>query len=552
MRGRITEPDLPVKRARIDEAQQDIKREESGFLQAQEQSLVRLVEERRSQIMRIEEQTRDLQAQLVEAQKNLTEAEALLARLRCHPSAKTPFADSNPCPIQSEHVKVKTEPDVNHSSNNEKSHLQNGPIKVKSEPDECGQGATSGPNVRAVNTPKSSPTVTIYSESKISGSSSGLPRTSAVTNVKSETWSSAESKSANKVPGSSKREHADLVLSVRGSKAPCYVNVLQPLYFASEHKRKLRSLAINPTSYQICVTSALDGLINVWQIRGKGEDLSLISSIDCRSPGQRRWPEDLAWHPSGESLFACYSADGKDNQVAIINSSGKAKVQFLEEKPHEKGIINSLVFMPSDVEPCFATGGCDHAVVLWKEDISGHWKPKILHKSLHSSAVMGVGGMQHKPLMLSVGLDKRVVGFNTQYCRQDFRHQLDSKALGMIPNPVDLNLFMVQTGFSGRQLRLFDVRMRGSELHAFGWRQESSECQSALISQSWSPDGFHIASGSTDPKVHIFDIRYNSNEPSQSVKAHQKRVFKAAWHHTLPLLISISSDLHVGLLKTIG
>ncbi|KAL6003676.1 hypothetical protein ACLOJK_023910 [Asimina triloba] len=101
----------------------------------------------------------------------------------------------------------------------------------------------------------------------------------------------------------------------------------------------------------------------------------------------------------------------------------------------------------------------------------------------------------------------------------------------------------------GKQLRLFDIRLRQTEIHGFGWKQESSESQSALINQAWSPDGLYITSGSADPMIHIFDIRYNAHSPSQSVKAHQKRVFKAVWHHSLPLLISISSDLNIGLHK---
>lgn len=99
----------------------------------------------------------------------------------------------------------------------------------------------------------------------------------------------------------------------------------------------------------------------------------------------------------------------------------------------------------------------------------------------------------------------------------------------------------------GEQLRLFDIRLRQTEIHVFGWKQESSESQSALINQAWSPDGLYLSSGSADPKIHIFDIRYNGSGPSQSVQAHQKRVFKAVWHQSMPLLTSISSDLNIGL-----
>lgn len=98
-----------------------------------------------------------------------------------------------------------------------------------------------------------------------------------------------------------------------------------------------------------------------------------------------------------------------------------------------------------------------------------------------------------------------------------------------------------------RQLRLFDMRQKGTQIHEFGWNQESSTLQSALINQSWSPDGLYLTSGSADPMIHIFDIRFNATQPSQSNKAHQKRVFKAAWHKSYPLLISKSSDLNIGL-----
>lgn len=101
----------------------------------------------------------------------------------------------------------------------------------------------------------------------------------------------------------------------------------------------------------------------------------------------------------------------------------------------------------------------------------------------------------------------------------------------------------------GEQLRLYDYRVRQMELHAFGWEQETSESQSALINQAWSPDGLYITSGSVDPMIHIFDIRYNAKKPTQSIRTHQKRVFKAAWHNTFSLLISISSDLNIGLHK---
>ncbi|KZV46471.1 hypothetical protein F511_10576 [Dorcoceras hygrometricum] len=348
------------------------------------------------------------------------------------------------------------------------------------------------------------------------------------------------------------KEHRDLIPLINSCSSSTMIRCQTGSLLSSQHKRKLRSLVLCPTNDQLFVTSALDGLVNLWQIQGRGSSANLLSTAECQSNKQRRWPEDIAWHPQGNRLFSVYAADGGDSQISILNlNKGRegTRVSFLEDKPHIKGIINSIIFMPWD-ETRFVTGGSDHAVVLWTEqDTGGSWKPKSLHRSIHSAAVMGVAGMRHKKMVMSVGADKRIIGFDVTSGRADYKHQIESKCMSIVTNPSDFNLFMVQSGTPERQLKLFDLRIRQMEIHAFGWKQESSDSQSALINQAWSPDGLYITSGSADPAIHIFDIRYNSHKPSQSIRAHQKRVFKAVWHHALPLLISISSDLNIGLHK---
>lgn len=347
------------------------------------------------------------------------------------------------------------------------------------------------------------------------------------------------------------KEHKELTSKVRSSSSPTTIQCHASTHISSQHKRKLRSLTLCPVIDKLFITSALDGMVNLWQIQAKGSGATLLSSTECLSPKQRRWPEDIAWHPEGNRLVAVYSADHGDNQISVLNlnKSQGARVSFLEEKPHVKGIINSITFMPWD-DTYFVTGGSDHAVIFWNEKDGGDvWKPRTLHRNLHSSAVMGVAGMRHKQMVVSAGADKRIIGYDVLAGRAEYKYQIESKCMSVLPNPCDFHLFMVQTGTPERQLRLFDIRLRNSELHAFGWKQESSESQSALINQAWSPDGLYLTSGSADPMIHVFDIRYNAHKPSQSVRAHQKRVFKAEWHPAMPLLISISSDLNIGLHK---
>lgn len=132
------------------------------------------------------------------------------------------------------------------------------------------------------------------------------------------------------------------------------------------------------------------------------------------------------------------------NKLLYFFACEQKKVTFLEAKPHLKGIINSINFMPW-VDVCFVTGGSDHAVVLWQER-GDTWNHKKVHGNLHSSAVMGISGLYQKKTILSAGADKRIIGFDLAAGRSEFKHQIESKCMSVLPNPADFNLFMVQTG----------------------------------------------------------------------------------------------------------
>ncbi|CAK9190610.1 unnamed protein product [Sphagnum troendelagicum] len=530
----------PVKKARVHEGDHGA---EEGL------GLVKLVDRRRVDVEKLVTHIAHLEKELKEAQVKLSEAESLLQQIRkrsppkkdkCEEklafrgvTTKFPLESNSTVPKESNGAVAKSTWTSSHSS----------PLKKTWVADE---GRTSA-SVRFNKTERS-----------IASSSHGVAEQHSKLPASSQTYSGRiqDMKPSDKLSGQKKfkvvvpqREHMDLIVNIRSQKKAKKLDVGLPSYIPIQHKRKPRSLVLSPATDHLCATSALDGVVNFWQIKEKGLGLNLSHTVDCISPITRRWPEDLAWHPMGNALFAVYHADGGP-QVSIINASKqKPEVQFLNDKPHEKGIINSIQFMPWSNGTQFATAGCDHGVVLWseKEGSDRCWQPHLLHRVLHSSSVSGVAGIPHKQLVLSSGLDKRLFAVDLAHGKSAFQHTLESKALGVLSNPADFNLFMAQTGTPGQQLRLFDIRVHRTELHAFGWKQEAGDSQSGYISQSWSPDGLYCASGSTDPKIHVFDIRYNSSEPAQTLDAHQKRVFKAAWHPNLPLLLSISSDLFIGL-----
>lgn len=470
-----------------------VKEEEGNSFEEQEEALIALIAHREAEVNQNKQRVAHYQSQLENSQKKLEESKLQLARLQ-----------------------------------SKRKHSYS--AVVKSSDHDRSQGRTQL-NIPAAN-------------SKNLSSQQSQARSSSVKKESRASPSVCNEKKAKKKL--EQRVHQELIRNIRTTASPDKI-VFQPsILLPSQHRRKMRSIVLNPLNDQLFITSALDGAVNLWQLQPRGSSISLLSSTDCMSP-KKRWPEDIAWHPDGDTLFAVYSADDGDSQISILdhNLAGDKKVTFLQDKPHFKGIINSILFMPWD-DTCFATGGSDHAVILWKEK-DNTWKPKSVHRTQHTSSVMGIAGMYHKKVVLSVGTDKRIVGFDITSERAEFKHMVDSKCLSVLPNPVDFNLFMVQSGTPGKQLRLFDIRQRQTEIHSFGWKQTSSESQSALINQAWSPNGLHLSSGSADPMIHIFDIRFKSSVPSQSVQAHHKRVFKAVWHTSLPLLTSISSDLNIGL-----
>ncbi|XP_009339039.2 uncharacterized protein LOC103931318 isoform X1 [Pyrus x bretschneideri] len=524
--------------------------EENGYpdsRQEQEEALVALIEHRTREVHHLRNRVSYYKTQLGEAEKRLTDTEIKLARLRRQDrvgsTRSSPASGTNSVKVE----RRSTSPIHLNEGSSRHQHQSKTELFIP---------AVSPKVSHPTTVARSSGKAPVNSSAQASPSVSSQPvsanRMKGDKSYRNSSKQEVEVQDKGTKRKFEKKEHKELVPLVHTSSQPCKINCYASSHISSQHKRKLRSLSLCPVNDQLFVTSALDGVVNFWQVQSKGSSASRLSSTDCVSPN-RRWPEDIAWHPDGNRLFSVYSADGGDSQVSVLDlnrTQGKGRVTFFEDKPHVRGIINNIVFPPWE-DTCFVTGGSDHAVIIWKEtDAENVWKPKTLHRNMHSSAVMGVAGMFQKQMILSAGADKRIVGFDANTGRAEFKHQIESKCMSALPNPCDFNLFMVQSGTHEKQLRLFDIRLRQTEIHAFGWKQESSESQSALINQAWSPDGLYISSGTADPLIHIFDIRYNANKPSQSISAHQKRVFKAVWLHSCPLLISISSDLNIGLHKT--
>ncbi|CAJ1937597.1 unnamed protein product [Sphenostylis stenocarpa] len=168
------------------------------------------------------------------------------------------------------------------------------------------------------------------------------------------------------------KEDVNLISLISKSSSPELLSHQISHHFSSQHKRRVRCVAVCPVNDHHFVTSALDGVVNLWDVHSSEYVFDFLLSHF------QRWPEDVVWHPEGNSLLSVYSADGQDHQISVtdfsrVKGGGRAYVNFIEDKPHVKGVINSIVFLPWE-NTSFVTGGTDHAVVLWRENDQNKWK----------------------------------------------------------------------------------------------------------------------------------------------------------------------------------
>ncbi|GJS56939.1 RNA-directed DNA polymerase, eukaryota [Tanacetum coccineum] len=107
----------------------------------------------------------------------------------------------------------------------------------------------------------------------------------------------------------------------------------------------------------------------------------------------------------------------------------------------------------------------------------------------------------------------------------------------------DLSSIM-KLGCPAQSLRK-DIGLKGSVVLSGGLKK-------LMVRLQWSPSGLLLSSGSRDNKIHFFDIRYARADPLTSIQVHNKRVFKAVFHPTCPVMISISVDKRIGYHNIIG
>ncbi|PON97474.1 hypothetical protein TorRG33x02_066760 [Trema orientale] len=252
--------------------------ESSDSRQEQEEALVALIEHRTREVQHLRHRLSYYQSQLDEAEKRLSDSESKLARLRGAVSSKK-YVDNGAKSIKLESGSI-TPVHIDESSSKQpqsKSEVDNGTKSVKverrslspvrinenssrkqlqSKPEllipavipKTSQPLTSaGSKASRSSTAQVSSLVSNHSNSAVKAKGDKSSRVSS----DRETTQTQEKGTKRKFE---QKEHTELIPLVRNSSKPCIIRCDTSNHISSQHKRKLRALALCPVNDQLFVT----------------------------------------------------------------------------------------------------------------------------------------------------------------------------------------------------------------------------------------------------------------------------------------------------------
>ncbi|KAE8711866.1 protein MEI2-like 4-like isoform X1 [Hibiscus syriacus] len=244
--------------------------EDENSIAEQEEALVALIEHRTKEVEQLGHRISYYKTQLDEAEKRLQDSQSKLARLRRRHN--TTFSNAS---LASKSVKVdqRSTPEC-----------INGGSKMKPQ-------SKTELVIPSVNPKISQPIKPPGSSEKTAISLEASPASNRAMKVRAEASyrnssnsEVVESKDRGAKRKFEQKEHKELIPLVRNSSSLTKIGSYSSNHISSQHKRKLRSLAVCPVNDQLFVTSALDGIVHLWQIQARGSSafFSLARIVDLQ------------------------------------------------------------------------------------------------------------------------------------------------------------------------------------------------------------------------------------------------------------------------------
>lgn len=342
---------------------------------------------------------------------------------------------------------------------------------------------------------------------------------------------------------------------IRSSETFDRLNINLASTFHAAHDYKPRAIVFNPRKSNYFCTSGLDGAVRFWEYTNQKTvaDLGSLNAPDLRTT---RFATALSWHKDGTrcaSLFPTKTSaaatdeklKARESQLVILNTIKLPNVSatFLTEKPHKDP--SDVAFLTANT---LVTVGTDKLVVLWKVDYqTNSAATKVLHTA-HTSAITTLLVNSDGNILYTAGVDKKCIRYSLESEKVVNELRFGGKIASIRANPVHDHLLLVTLCTTQDQFHIYDTRAEEEVLTLSYNFDNPDQSPSQYIIPSWSADGTLVASGSVDPRLSVWDVRYaKAHLPIQQWSVHKKRVLRAEFHPSVRnCLFTLASDRKLG------
>lgn len=276
------------------------------------------------------------------------------------------------------------------------------------------------------------------------------------------------------------------------------------------HEASVKALAVAPSNTHVLASGGRDGHLMLWDVRVKES---------CGFEGMDGDPRAL------RPVMVKQDAHK-------LTKHGRARRRGKNPRMTSKGSVTSLCFLPENSEFILASGGTDGCLKLW--DV------RYLASPAQQNELSVATPLQDREAAISATLIKQNMDYksleNISCGNQPLLCARDRAITSLALHPTGS---LIMASYLGGHHLLYNVsHIDAGPIQWFGGNSISS----FYVKSSFSPDGTHFLSGSSDAKAYIWNLHDASGAEPYTLEGHTKEVTSVAWCSTDALQIATAGD----------
>jgi len=296
-------------------------------------------------------------------------------------------------------------------------------------------------------------------------------------------------------------------------------NLAAPIMLLEGHQGDVYASKFNAKGNAIA-SASFDQKIFLWSVFGQCDNYAVLS-------GHKGAVLDLAWSHDSSQIYSVST----DLFVGVWDAEVGVSVRRL--RGHKK-IINTCATPPSLNANLLATGSDDGSIKIWDPR-----RRACVHSFANDFAVTALSFNTKGDQLFSGGLDNVIKVWEMRKLAVEYHlvgHTDTVTSLKLSPDGNNILSNAMDSTVRSWNIRPFAGGERLEKI--FVGAQHNFEKN--LIKVAWTPDGRHVASGSSDRMVYIWN--YDSQQLVYRLPGHKGSVNEVDFHPLEPIVLSGSSD----------